>query len=358
MSSGSLTAPGATPELNKPGKSAATSPRKKSKLQERLGFGNIGAVYVLVAIIVIFSIMVPKTFPRMATVTQVLNASAITGLAALAIIIPLSAKVFDLSFAYTISLSGCVAAYLLTTGVPLPVAIVGAIVVALLIGVVNGVVVVVMRIDSFIGTLATGSLIQALITMFTDDNVVTGGQLAGSFAQIGQARIGGLTLPVFYTLLVAIAIWWLLTHTPTGRRIYATGFNADAAKLANIKVDKIRFLSLLTSSGIAGIAGVVLASTIGAGSPTTGVSYLLPAFAAVFLGATQFARGRFNAWGTLLAVILLSTGSTGLALAKAPTWSSAMFTGVVLIAALGFTGVQRRSVRAGRIRGLLARKSA
>ena len=111
-----------------------------------------------------------------------------------------------------------------------------------------------------------------------------------------------------------------------------------------MRVDRLRFLSLVASGGLSGAAGIVLASNIATGSPTAGTPFLLPAFAAVFLGATQFKRGRFNAAGTILAVLLIGTGTTGLGLASAPQWSTDMFVGVVLIAALAVTGMQRRTV--------------
>ena len=109
-----------------------------------------------------------------------------------------------------------------------------------------------------------------------------------------------------------------------------------------MKVGRLRFISLVASGGLAGATGIVLASILGSGSPTAGIPYLLPAFAAVFLGATQLKNGRFNAGGTIIAVLLLGTG-TGLGLANAPQWSSSMFVGVVLIAALAVTGIQRRT---------------
>jgi ribose transport system permease protein len=158
-------------------------------------------------------------------------------------------------------------------------------------------------------------------------------------------------------LIVAIAMWFLLEHTATGRRLYATGFNPDAAKLAGVRTERLRFASLLVSGTLAGATGLVLASNIGSGDPSAGTSYLLPAFAAAFLGATQLKHGRFNAFGTLIAVLLLGTGTTGLGLASAPQWASDMFVGVVLIASLALTGLQRRASGgdAGRLRLLLRR---
>lgn len=308
-----------------------------------LAFDRVGAVYVWLAIIVVFSLWVPDTFPNVGTAKQILNTNAITGLAALAITIPLTARVFDLSFAFVMTLTGVAVAKLVIGGMPVELAILVGVLIGLAIGLVNAVVVVVMKIDSFIATLATGSLIQALITMVTNDTPISDAKLAGGFSDIGQTNIGGVTLPVLYLAVVAVVIWYLLEHTATGRRLYATGFNPDAARLAGVPVDRLRFMSLLVSGGLAGATGIVLASILGSGSPTGGSPYLLPAFAAVFLGATQLKHGRFNAGGTIIAVLLLGTGTTGLALAAAPQWSQAMFVGVVLIAALAVTGIQRRT---------------
>jgi ribose transport system permease protein len=325
----------------------ASAPRPRPSVRQRiargLAFDRIGAVYVWLGIAIVFSLWVPDRFPQMDTAKQIVNANAITAMAALSITIPLATRVFDLSFAFTMSLSGVAAAHFIAVGLPLPVALALALAIAVGIGLVNAVVVVVMRIDSFIGTLATGSLIASLITMVTNDTPILDLELAGGFAKIGQTDIGGVTLPVLYAIVIAFAIWYVLEHTATGRRLYATGFNPDAARLAGVRIDRLRFMSLVVSGGLAGVAGIVLASTIQSGSPTAGTPFLLPAFAAAFLGATQLKHGRFNAWGTIIAVLLLGTGTTGLALANAPQWAANMFVGCVLIASLAVTGLQRRA---------------
>jgi ribose transport system permease protein len=331
---------------------AQAGPPPAQGLIHDLAFDRIGAVYVWLGIIVLFSLWAPETFPNLATAKQILNANAITALAALSITIPLAARVFDLSFAGVMTLTGVAVAHLIAKdGVPLVPAIALALAIGLGVGVINAVVVVVMRIDSFIATLATGSLIAALITMVTNEVPITDATLGGAFGDIGQTNIGGVTLGVLYCAAVAVAIWYLLEHTATGRRLYATGFNPDAARLAGVRIDRLRFASLVASGGLAGATGIVLASTLGSGSPTAGTPYLLPAFAAAFLGATQLKHGRFNAGGTIIAVLLLGTGVTGLALANAPQWAGDMFVGVVLIASLALTGLQRRSTAGRRTAG-------
>ena len=313
--------------------------RRTPQWRRALSFSNIGAVYVWLLIILAFTVWVPGTFATRTTFEQILNNNAVTGLIALSVVIPLAARVFDLSVAFTMTLSGVtVAHFAAQTGVGVAPAVGIALGVALLIGVLNGFVVVGLGVDSFIATLATGSLIKAFITMVTNDQSITGVQLLRPpFSSIAQTDVAGLTLPVLYLLVVAGAIWFVLERTATGRRLYATGFNPDAARLQRVATDRLRFLSLITSALLAGVAGIVFTSAIGSGSPTAGDPYLLAAYAAAFLGATQLRGGRFNAWGTVIAVLLLGTGTTGLSLASTPQWSTSVFTGIVLIVALAVT---------------------
>jgi ribose transport system permease protein len=321
--------------------------RVLSRVGHSLAFDRIGAVYVWLAIVVIFSIRAPETFPEIATAKQILNSNAIVGLAALSIIIPLCARIFDLSFASVMTLSGVAVTYFIHHDIPVVPAVLLALGVGLAVGIGNAVVIVLMRIDSFIGTLATGLVITALVTMITEDASITDARFIGDFSAIAQTNIEGITLPVIYCLVVAFAIWYLLEHTATGRRLYATGFNPDAARLAGVRVDRLRFGSLMTSGLLAGATGIILASTLATGDPTAGSPYLLPAFAAAFLGATQLKHGRFNAWGTMIAVLMLGTGITGLGLAADPAWAQDMFVGIVLIASLAVTSLQRRRTVVG-----------
>jgi ribose/xylose/arabinose/galactoside ABC-type transport system permease subunit len=315
-------------------------PGRARRALSALSFTNIGAVYVWIAIIVVFSFWRPETFPNWTTFQQVLNSNAVTGLVALSVVPPLAARVFDLSIAYTMSLTSVITAkVIVSTHIGAGGAIAFAMAAALLIGVINGIVVVTLRVDSFIATLATGSLIQAFITMFTDGTSITGVRLLREpFAGIAQSSAGGFTVPVLYLAIVAVALWFVLEHTATGRRLYATGFNTNAARLQGVPTDRLRFLTLVVSSGIAGFAGIIFASAIGSGSPDAGTPYLLSSYAAAFVGATQLRAGRFNSWGTVIAVLLLGTGTVGLGLATSAQWAPSLFTGVVLIVALVVTG--------------------
>jgi ribose transport system permease protein len=340
-----------TPNGTPAGQPASKKKAKGRGLAHYVSFRNIGAIYVWIAIIIVFSIWAPDTFPTWQTAKTVLNQNAVSGLVALALIVPLSSRVFDLSVGNAVGLCNVIVAWLLVNqGMPMGFAILLTIIAGILIGVANGIVVIGWKIDSFIATLATGSLMAALTSLVSDNKSIIGPQLGGTFSDISTTGIGGISIPVFMMLGVAALLWYLLNYTVAGRRIYATGFNEAGARLTGIKTSRLRFTSLIVSGTVAGIGGILLASQVSAGSPEIGPPYLLSAFAAAFLGATQFG-GRFNAWGTVIAVLLLGTGKSGLLLVGAPVWAPNMFVGVVLLFALALTNFDRSLD----VRGYIAR---
>jgi len=310
---------------------------------------RLGAVYVLIGIIILFSVWKPDIFPSWTTAKSVLNQNAIPALAALSLVVPLCTGVFDLSIGNVMALVSVTIAWLVVQlGVPIGVAIVIAIAMSMAVGVLNAVIVVVIGIDSFIATLGTGAVLLAIDYLISNDETVTNGHLSTAFGSIAQSSVGGVQVPVFAVLVVAVLLWWLLEHTVTGRRLYATGFNEEASRLAGVRTKRLRFLGLIVSATVAGIAGLLLTSQIGSGSPDIGPAYLLDAFAAAFLGATQIRAGRFNAPGTIIAVLVLGTGTAGLTIVGAQAWALSLYTGVVLLVALALTRIERKQVRAGR----------
>ena len=322
---------------------ASTGSGPALALRRWVSFNNIGALYVWALIIAVFWYLEPVTFGTTDTARIVLNEGAVTGLVALSLIVPMSAGVFDLSIGGSLGVASIVTAKLLAdTSVSPATAVTVALLVALGIGLVNAVVVVVFKIDAFIGTLATSSLLGALVLMVSDNKSIASARLLDDFTQIARAKLWGVTAPVFYLFIVALILWFLLEQTATGRSLYAIGFGRETARLSGINTERLRFMSLLVSAFISGMAGVVLTARITVGSPSIGPPFLLPAFAAAFVGATQLRGGRFNVWGTLVAVYLIVTGNTGLSLAGAPLWAPQVFVGVTLIVAIGLTGVRRR----------------
>lgn len=307
-----------------------------------LSYRNIGAIYVWLFLLIVFTVWQPDLFPTDQTAKTVLNQYAITGIAALSIVMPLAAGVFDLSIGSVIGFAGVFAGWCLNTvGVPPVLAVAMTLAAGIAIGLLNSLVVVKMNIDSFIGTLATGSIIAAGTLWVSGDQIITG-KVSGSFTEIAATSFSGVQLPVLYMLIAMLVLGFVLEQTVFGRHVYASGYGPEVSRLVGLRVGRIRTISLICSSTLASFAGIALASRIGSADPTTGPEYLIPAFSAAFVGASQFRHGRFNPWGTVVAVLMIGTGSVGLLLAGTPNWAPQVFQGAVLIAAVGITGIQRR----------------
>ena len=160
---------------------------------------------------------------------------------------------------------------------------------------------------------------------------------------------------LYLLLIAATAIWFVLEHTATGRRLYATGFNADAARLQGVTTDRLRFFSLVASSLLAGFAGVVFASAIGSGSPTAGTPYLLSAYAAAFVGRDPAARGPLQRLGHgHRRAPARHRHHRPRRSRRPPQWATSLFTGVVLIVALAVTSGRVRIPKRLRRRAVAA----
>lgn len=298
------------------------------------GLRRASSAYVLVALVLIFSLWIPNTFLTQATLLTWLNDSAIVALVAVALVIPLSAGVFDLAIGAQVGIAAIVVARLLASAdVPIPVAILAGAAVGAAVGAISGLLITRAHIDSFIATLGMSSVLIALTNWISGSQQILG--LTPAFNQLASGQVLGLTYTFFYLILIALIVWYVLEQTPAGRRVYATGGNVEAARLAGVRTSVVIVVSLAAGGLVAGLAGVLIASRLSTGDPTIGPGYLLPAFSAAFLGSTQFKDGRFNVWGTIAAVYVLALGVKGLQLAGAPVWIPDLFNGVALLIAVG-----------------------
>ncbi len=334
--------PAATPEL----------PRQRTILNA-LSFRRASALYVFVAIFILFALWVPDTFLTSTTWKTLLDNGAITALAAVGLVVPLAAGVFDLAIGAEVGFGAILVAWLLIDkGVPMVPAIILTLIGGGLVGLVSALLVVKARIDSFIATLGISSILTAMISWISSDQQILG--LSSSFQKLGTTEIFGITLPVYLMLVVALLVWYVLERTPVGRRVYATGGNPEAARLAGVSTSAAIVGSLVVCGVIAGGAGLLVSSNLATGDPTIGPAYLLPAFSAAFLGSTQFREGRFNVWGTVVAVYVLATGVKGLQLAGAPVWIPDLFNGLALLIAVGIAKHERSQGRRSALSRMLS----
>lgn len=336
---------------------ASKTERSPVDLLRPVSPGRVSIIYLYAVSFVLFALWIPDIWLTSITHQAVLNiAFAIPGLVALAVLIPLVAGTFDLSVAGVMSASAVTTAYLMVNSQwSMWPAVAMGLLVALAAGCVNGILVVVVQINSFIATLATNAVLAAYALWRSGGIQITGFQ--ENFTNLSTHIVGGgVQIKVLYLAILAIAVWYVLEHTPVGRYLQATGDNPAAARLAGIRPTRYVFCSLIASAAIAGCAGILQASTTGAGSATAGDAFLLPAFAAAFLGATQF-KQRFNVWGTLVAIWVLASGVQGVTLAVGSyAWLNSLFFGVALILAIGSSSLLERwkAFRAVRVRSRVA----
>ena len=326
-SSATLAPPAAAP------RPPAATHRRLDPARARSLVGRYAVVIALVLLIVVFSVLRPDTFFTAGNLQSILVTEAVLVILALGLVVPLASGEFDLSIAAVLGFSAGLLAHLTANeDWSVPAALAVTFLAALATGVVNGLFVVSFGVNSFITTLGVGTVVAGLaLAIFSAETI---GGIPSSFSDPFRAELLGLDTPVFLAFGLALAMWYFLQHTPTGRYVFFTGEGREAARLAGVRVDRIRFGGLVGSALFAWLAGIVLAAQTGAAQASYGNPFLLPAFAAAFLGATTIKVGRPNAWGTVVAVYLLAVGTTGLQLLGAADWVEDVFNGSALVLAV------------------------
>ena len=208
-------------------------------------------------------------------------------------------------------------------------------------GFLNGLLVEVARIDSFIATLGTGTVLYALALWHTGGRQMVGA-LPDGFYAISGTFVFGLPITAYYVLAITIAMWLILEYTPVGRYLYAIGANQRAAQLNGIPTRKYVIGAFMCSGTLTAITGVLLASKLRIGQASVGLEFLLPALVGAFLGSTTIKPGRVNVWGTIVGVAILAVGISGIQQFGGSFWVEPMFNGVTLLVSIGIAGYAQR----------------
>ena len=302
---------------------------------------QFGLIAVWLVMIAAFGYLQPSTFLTWANLSTILGSQAVLVVVTLGLLIPLTANDFDLSIAYTMTLSSMLIAVLnVNHGIPIGWAILAALALGVVIGVANGLLITIFRIHSLIVTLGVGTFLHGVTLWMSDSMTISGVSMTLINAVIVQ-RLFGIPLEFYYAIAIAFVIWYLLEYTAFGRRILFVGRGREVARLSGINTDRVRIACLAASGFLGALAGVLYTGTQGAADPVSGVSYQLPAFAAAFLGSTCIVPGRFNPWGTTVAVYFLVTGITGLVFLGFSSFIQEMFYGGALVIAVTLSQLVR-----------------
>jgi ribose transport system permease protein len=301
-------------------------------------------VILTVLLAVLFSVLLPNTFPTVLNARSIISDKAVIAILSLAAMIPMVTGKIDLTIGY-----GIVLWHMLVISlqewffVPWPLAVLIVLCLGAAVGLFNGLLVEIAQIDSFIATLGTGTVLYAIAMWHSKGHQIMG-ELPDGFLAISGARLLGLPITGFYVLFISFVLWFILEYLPIGRYLYAIGANPKAAELNGIPVRRYTVLAFVASGVLTAIAGIVLASRLRVGQASVGLEFLLPALVGVFLGSTTIKPGRFNVWGTLVGVVVLAIGISGIQQLGGEFWVEPFFNGATLIIAIAIAGYTQRGV--------------
>jgi ribose transport system permease protein len=302
------------------------------------GTAMLLVIYLL--LLVVFTILSPffLTFKNLLSIGSNM---AFVGLMAAAGTPLIIAGGLDLSVAAVAGISGVIVSLCYAAGIDIWLACIIALLAGGAIGAGNGVLTNGLRLNPFIVTLGTMSIITGLSLVLTGG--LTQPLTIAGFNWLGSGRIFSVPVPLVLMLVFFAAIWWVMAYTPFGRFIYASGGNPDASRMLGIPVDRTQIRLYILSGAAGALAGIIVAAMLGAAAPDAVGKHLLTVIAAIILGGTSLFGGRGSVWGTLLAVLILGTLNNGLTLLNVSSFWQDVTKGAVLLLAVGLDQLRIRS---------------
>jgi ribose transport system permease protein len=240
----------------------------------------------------------------------------------------------DLSVGSILALSSAIVAQLMANGMGFLPSLFTGLAIGALLGLFNGLVITQGKVAPFIVTLATMTVYRGLTLVFTDGRPITGLGNDLAFQMFGRGYFFGVPVPVITMLITFFLLYFLLKKTTFGRKTYAIGGNEEAAVLAGIRVNRVKWVIYTLAGVLSALAGVILTSRLNSAEPTAGTSYELDAIAAVVLGGTSLAGGKGSIVGTLIGVLIIGTLNNGLNLLGVSSFYQLVVKGLVILIAI------------------------
>jgi ribose transport system permease protein len=337
MSSGTdaATAVSETAALNR------AEPGRGSLNRALIAGSKFGGPALLVALVIVYSVALPHTFLTVVNIRALLSQQAVPGILAAALLLPLVAGEFDFSGGSIIGLAA-VALVQLTgqSGLNWPTACLIILAAAAGVGAINGVLISRFGYNSFVATLASGGVLGGVALVRSQGETLYQG-IPARFLDLGRGMVAGVPYAVIYLAVVFLVVAYVLRQTAFGRYHEALGKGRAAAQLAGVSYRRHILIAFVASAVIAAMAGLLLVANLGSAPPNVGDSYILSAFAAAFLGSTMFRPGSFNASGAIVAILLIAVGVNGMTLAGVSSFIQQIFTGALLLIAVGISRLER-----------------
>ena len=294
---------------------------------------DLGALIALVLLVVVIGIISPD-FRTVSNFLSLLRQSSINGLIAFGMTCVILTGGIDLSVGSTLALSTALCAGLIKGGMPVELALILALAIGTALGLISGILVTKGRLQPFIATLVTMTVYRGLTMIYMDGKPISG--LGDSFALkfVGKGKIFGIPVPVILFIIIFAVFMFLLEKTVFGRRVYATGSNAQAAKLAGVNIARTKLAVYAISGVMAALSGLILLSRLGSAQPNLGEGYELDAIASVALGGTSMNGGRGRIWGTFVGVLIIAVLNNGLNILGVSSYYQDVVKGIVILIAV------------------------
>ncbi|WP_153924908.1 ribose ABC transporter permease [Romboutsia faecis] len=289
----------------------------------------------LVLLIAVVSILNPS-FLSPKNIMNILRQTSVNAVIAAGMTFVILTGGIDLSVGSILGISGAVCASLLVSGQNVVIAVLAALVVGAVVGFLNGFIISKGKLQPFIATLATMTVLKGLTLVYTNGNPITLGsnELAMSFGKIGGGTILGIPTPAMIMILVFMVCYYILHNTKMGRYTYALGSNEEATKLSGLNTDKIKIWVYTISGILASIAGIIITSRLYSAQPTAGSGYELDAIAAVVLGGTSLNGGKGKITGTIIGALIIGVLSNALNILDVSSYYQTMVKGAVILLAV------------------------
>ncbi|WP_247232062.1 ABC transporter permease [Telluribacter sp. SYSU D00476] len=299
------------------------------RLQDRVFTLGVTTLLLCIGMSVVF----PDQFPRVENLSQLLLNLSVDTIVAVGMMVLMIAGMFDLSVGSVVAFSGGMAGYLMyyhNTNFLL--AILAGLVGAVLVGVINGWLIAKARINPMIQTLAMMGIVRGFALMLSGAGIQN---FPYEFIYIGQSKLLGLQAPIWYMLATVLLFSFLVNRTTFFRKYYFIGGNEKAAELSGINVQKMKIWAFVISATLAGIAGILLASRLGAALSTSGRGLELRVITAVILGGASLSGGYGKIWGAFLGALFMAIVNNALIIGRVSGYWQEVILGVILIAAVG-----------------------
>lgn len=264
------------------------------------------SLIALIFLIVVVSFLNPNFF-TVDNILNILRQTSVNAIIAVGMTLVILTAGIDLSVGSVLALCGAFAASLVAMEVPVLIAVPTALLAGATLGAISGIIIAKGKVQAFIATLVTMTLLRGVTMVYTDGRPISTGftDTADAFAWFGTGYALGIPVPVWLMVIVFAAAWYLLNHTRFGRYVYALGGNESATRLSGIDVDKVKIGVYAICGLLAALAGIIVTSRLSSAQPTAGMGYELDAIAAVVLGGTSLMGGKGRIMGTLIGALII-----------------------------------------------------